>query len=106
LRDEAKSPTSPYRDFIPESIEKSVLLPPQLTTMLLKQEMQKAQAEGARRFLLDGFPRSIVQAADFELKVSFPDIFLSVSADSDLHRFVIATPQYLWTVQKMRCEHV
>ncbi|KAL8866512.1 MAG: hypothetical protein Q9198_008858, partial [Flavoplaca austrocitrina] len=27
LREEAKSPTSPYRDFIPESIQNSVLLP-------------------------------------------------------------------------------
>jgi adenylate kinase family enzyme len=70
LREEAKSSTSPYRDFIPESIEKSVLLPAQLTTLLLKREMDRAQAEGARKFLLDGFPRSVVQAADFELKVS------------------------------------
>ena len=68
LREEAKSPTSPYKDFIPESIQKSVLLPAQLTTLLLKQEMGRAQAEGIRRFLLDGYPRSIVQAADFELK--------------------------------------
>ena len=68
LREEAKSPTSPYRDFIPESISKSVLLPAQLTTMLLKREMGSAPAGGARRFLLDGFPRSVVQAADFELK--------------------------------------
>ena len=68
LREEAKSPSSPYRDFIPESISKSVLLPAQLTTVLLKREMGRAQADGARRFLLDGFPRNIVQAADFELK--------------------------------------
>ena len=68
LREEAKSPTSPYRDFIPESISKSVLLPAQLTTMLLKREMERAQADGARKFLLDGFPRNIAQAADFELK--------------------------------------
>ena len=68
LREEAKSPTSPYRDFIPESISKSVLLPAQLTTMLLKREMERAQADGAKRFLLDGFPRSVVQAADFESK--------------------------------------
>ena len=60
LREEAKSPTSPYRDFIPESISKSVLLPAQLTTMLLKRETGRAQADGARRLLLDGFPRNIV----------------------------------------------
>ena len=68
LREEAKSPTSPYKDFIPESISKSVLLPAQLTTMLLKREMERAQADGTRRFLLDGNARSEVQALDFELK--------------------------------------
>jgi adenylate kinase family enzyme len=60
LWEEAKSPTSPYRDFIPESIEKSVLLSAQLTTLLLKREMDRAQAEEARKFLLDRFPRSVV----------------------------------------------
>ena len=70
LREEAKSPTSPYRDFIPESIAKSVLLSAQLTTLLLKQEMGRAQGKGARRLILDGFPRSVIQAADFELKAS------------------------------------
>ena len=69
LLEEAKSPTSPYKDFIPESISESVLLPAQLTTMLLKREMERAQADGATRFLIDGFPRSVVQAADFRLKV-------------------------------------
>ena len=68
LREEAKSPTSPYRDLIPESISKSVLLPAQLTTMLLKREIGRAQADGVTRFLLDGFPRSVVQATDFESK--------------------------------------
>lgn len=70
LREEAKSSASPYIDFIPESIKKSVLLPAQLTTLLLKQEMKRAQAEGTRRFLLDGFPRSVAQAVNFELKAS------------------------------------
>lgn len=70
LREEAKSPTSPYRDFIPESISKSVLLPAQLTTMLLKREMGRVQADGARRFLLDGFPRNVAQAVNFESKAT------------------------------------
>jgi adenylate kinase family enzyme len=71
LREEAKDATSPYRDFIPESIKKSVLLPAQLTTQLLKREMGKAQEQGKRRFLLDGFPRNLEQATDFDLKVAF-----------------------------------
>ena len=69
LREEGRSPTSPYRDFIPESIKKSVLLPAQLITQLLKREMGEARAKGKYQFLLDGFPRSVEQALDFELKV-------------------------------------
>jgi adenylate kinase family enzyme len=69
LREEAKRPASPYRNFIPESIHKSVLLPAQLTTQLLSQEISRARAQGKRGFLLDGFPRSFDQAVDFELKV-------------------------------------
>lgn len=71
LRDEAKSKDSPYKDLIPESIQKSILLPAQLTTQLLKRAMAGAKAGGGRRFLLDGFPRSVDQAKDFELKVCF-----------------------------------
>jgi len=70
LREEDKSPISPFRGFISKSIQKSVLLPAQLTTQLLQREMSKAQAAGKHRFLLDGFPRSVKQAADFELKVA------------------------------------
>lgn len=36
LRKEGRPPTSPYKDFFPESIEKSVLLPAQLTTCFLR----------------------------------------------------------------------
>ena len=46
LRGEAKSPTSPYRDFIPESIDKSVLLPAQVTTMLLKRKRGEPKQTG------------------------------------------------------------
>ncbi|KAF1357332.1 cytidylate kinase [Lizonia empirigonia] len=69
LREEAARPDSPYRDFIPESIRRSVLLPAQLTTQLLRQAMGQAQARGKHQFLLDGFPRSVAQAVDFEAKI-------------------------------------
>lgn len=69
LREEAKRPTSPYRDFIPESIKKSIVIPAQLTTELLNQAMSKVQAQGKHKFLLDGFPRSVAQAVDFESRV-------------------------------------
>jgi len=69
LRTEAARPESPYHDFIPESIQKSILLPAQLTTQLLEQAIGQAQSHGKNIFLLDGFPRSIAQAVDFEDKV-------------------------------------
>ncbi|KAF1363472.1 cytidylate kinase [Lizonia empirigonia] len=69
LREEAARPDSPYRKFIPESIRRSILLPAQLTTQLLRQALVQAQARGKHRFLLDGFPRSIAQAVDFEDKI-------------------------------------
>jgi UMP-CMP kinase len=68
LREEARNPSSPYSEFIAESIQKSVLIPASFTTELLSKEMSRAQAQGKRRFLLDGFPRSVEQASDFESK--------------------------------------
>jgi hypothetical protein len=70
LRDEAARPTSPYKDFIPESIERSILLPAQLTTQLLSQAIGDMRGQERSMFLLDGFPRSVGQAVDFESKVS------------------------------------
>lgn len=69
LRQEARDPSSPYSAFIAESIQKSILIPASFTTQLLSEEMSRAQAQGKRRFLLDGFPRSVEQALDFEAKV-------------------------------------
>lgn len=69
LRGEMENPSSPYRDFISESMRKSVVVPAQLTTQLLEKEIGKAQEQGKRSFLLDGFPRSLDQVFHFELKV-------------------------------------
>ncbi|OAL07202.1 cytidylate kinase [Phaeosphaeriaceae sp. SRC1lsM3a] len=69
LRQEARDPSSPYSAFIAESIQKSILIPASFTTQLLSEEMSRAQAQGKRRFLLDGFPRSVEQALDFEAKI-------------------------------------
>jgi UMP-CMP kinase len=46
-----------------------VIIPAQLTTSLLEKKIEAARAEGKTKFLLDGFPRSIEQALDFEKKV-------------------------------------
>jgi len=60
-----------------------VLLPAQLTTLLLKQEMGRAQAQGTRRFLLDGFPRSVVQADDFEWKICDHNSTISLTCSEE-----------------------
>ncbi|KAF2113719.1 cytidylate kinase [Lophiotrema nucula] len=74
LREEAKRPESPYREFIPESIRKSVLLPAQLTTQLLALEM-------------DGFLRSIAQAKDFGHKLCMDYVTISLDcSEADLQQ--------------------
>jgi adenylate kinase family enzyme len=60
---------SPYKDFIRESMERSVIIPAQLMTQLLKTKMIEAQMKGKDIFLLPGFPRSLDQVNDFKLKV-------------------------------------
>ncbi|KIV98444.1 uncharacterized protein PV09_09742 [Verruconis gallopava] len=84
LRNEANDPESPYADFINESMRKSVLIPPQLTTQLLKREITRALDEGKERFLLDGFPRSLDQLHDFELKICDHYSTLSFECKDDI----------------------
>lgn len=69
LRTEGENAKSPYRKFIPERIRRSVLLPAQLTTLLLIRRIAEGPVDGPQRFLLDGIPRSVVGATGFELKV-------------------------------------
>jgi UMP-CMP kinase len=66
LRDEAKRPGSRFAEFINRSMKLSVIIPAQLTITLLRNEMDRS---GKTKFLIDGFPRSVEQAAMFEQKV-------------------------------------
>lgn len=76
LRDEQKKPESTFGEFIKESIENSVIVPPSLTIMLLKSKIQAIQARG-KGVLIDGFPRSIGQAVAFEQEVGSPSAILA-----------------------------
>lgn len=69
LREEAKSSDSPYKDFINKSFLNSVTIPAQLTVSLLEKRIKAERAQGKTKFLLDGFPRSVEQALEFERKV-------------------------------------
>lgn len=68
LREEKNRPDSVFGSFIAESMQNSVIVPPSLTLLLLKDKIQQAQADG-RAVLVDGFPRSVSQALAFEQEV-------------------------------------
>jgi len=69
LREEKTQPDSPFSQFITESMESSVIIPAHLTINLLKTKMSMLKTQGKRRFLVDGYPRSIEQAVMFEEEV-------------------------------------
>ena len=69
LRVEQNSPGSKFKDFISDSIRKSVVVPAMLTMKLLETKLESAQAQGKAGILLDGFPRSAEQLEAFEQAV-------------------------------------
>jgi UMP-CMP kinase len=58
LREECKRSDSKYREFIEESFMSGKIVPSFITVSLLEAEINKPQAQ-SRRFLIDGFPRSL-----------------------------------------------
>lgn len=95
LRDKAESSAS-YRDFINKSMEHSVLTPPKLMVGLLEERIDVARAEGKTRLLIDGFPRNVPQAVEFEKKVKISLSYsLRMRADLlDSCSFPWDTPQF------------
>ncbi|POR33506.1 Adenylate kinase [Tolypocladium paradoxum] len=67
LRNEQARPGSPFRDFITQSFEKSIPVPPILITELVQATIQHQPHEVV---LLDGFPLSEQQLKFFENEVS------------------------------------
>ncbi|EFJ20739.1 hypothetical protein SELMODRAFT_5337, partial [Selaginella moellendorffii] len=57
------------------------LVPLDVTINLLKQAMGKAKC---KRFLIDGFPRAVDQAHEFEAKVGKPDVVLCLDCSLEL----------------------
>ncbi|KAH7363625.1 HD domain-containing protein [Plectosphaerella cucumerina] len=58
LRNEQNNPESGFRDFISDSFQNSVVVPPQLSMLLIRRELEQAKDLGKSSVLLDGFPRS------------------------------------------------
>lgn len=81
---EGETRESPFAGFITNSMKQSVIVPPDLTISLLLKEMDKASAEGKTKFLIDGFPRSVDQAALFEQKVCIHSVQISQSSSFSL----------------------
>ncbi|KAH7390029.1 cytidylate kinase [Cadophora sp. MPI-SDFR-AT-0126] len=83
LREEAKRPSSVYAEFINTSIRESVIIPAQLTCDLIKVKMNAAMQKGIKRFLIDGFPRSLDQATKFEEKIHEQNFTISLECPED-----------------------
>ena len=69
LREEAKSPTSVFADFISDSIRNSIIIPADLSVRLIQKRVRKSMANEKGIIVMDGFPRSLDQARAFEEKV-------------------------------------
>ncbi|KAK2061337.1 P-loop containing nucleoside triphosphate hydrolase protein [Colletotrichum caudatum] len=87
LREEQNDPASDFGDFLRESIQQSVIVPPYLTIMMLKDKVQSIQSQN-KGVLIDGFPRSIEQAVAFEQEISgkYSTIYLDCTPEAMTER--------------------
>jgi len=70
LRAEQNRPGSQYGQLIREYIKEGKVVPMEITIKLLENTMQDAiQAKGSGMFLIDGFPRKMDQALEFDKTV-------------------------------------
>ncbi|KAF8244928.1 P-loop containing nucleoside triphosphate hydrolase protein [Wilcoxina mikolae CBS 423.85] len=66
LREEMKDPSSPHRELIEQRMKEGGLVPPYLSNGVLLREIEKYTVDGQKKFLVDGFPRSMDQVVEFE----------------------------------------
>lgn len=69
LRAEQERSGSQYGDLIKEYIRDGKIVPMEVTVKLLENAMQESLSNGRGKFLIDGFPRKMDQAAFFESSV-------------------------------------
>ena len=81
LREEAQRPDSPWALEVSQKLPTGVLMSGELTTAVLKRYIHGLSPTESRLHLLDGFPRSLEQAKDFDLKVCGPqsEVFVHLS---------------------------
>lgn len=76
LRAEQNREGSEYGDLIRQFIKEGKIVPQEVTIALLENAIRAANAKGATKFLVDGFPRKMDQALTFEDKVARSSITL------------------------------
>jgi adenylate kinase len=79
LRDEVAS-GSELGQQLTATMSSGALVSNDVVLRLLKGAMQKAEAAGNRKFLIDGYPRSVEQAFEFEKTVGQPTMVLAFEA--------------------------
>ncbi|KAM3716318.1 Adenylate kinase isoenzyme [Dirofilaria immitis] len=68
-------------DSLKKIMENGELVPPRIVLNLLKEAMSRATINGSRGFLIDGYPREIIQCEQFEQEVHSPDLVIYFEAD-------------------------
>ncbi|KAK9701955.1 bifunctional uridylate/adenylate kinase [Basidiobolus ranarum] len=66
LREEASRPGSEFHELINNYIKEGKIVPHEVTIALLRKAMKSS---GSKRFLVDGFPRAMDQALEFEKSI-------------------------------------
>ena len=70
LRAEQNRTGSKYGELIAQYIRDGLIVPQEVTIALLEQAITENHAKGAKKFLVDGFPRKMDQAITFEEQIS------------------------------------
>jgi adenylate kinase family enzyme len=81
MREVSRDTLSDEREIIQDYLQQAKLLPSAIILPLLRGKIEEEQKRGHENFLIDGFPREISQALDFEKLVNIS--FLSCYQVSD-----------------------
>lgn len=100
LREERHRPGSECGELINEYIREGKIVPMHITIGLLKAAMER---NGRGRFLIDGFPRDVLQGIEFERLVlcKKKSIFFNIFCRSAPQRpcyFTLVTSKFYWSV--------
>jgi len=72
MRELYRNTLSGEREIVQHYLKQAKLLPSEVLMPLLQRKIEEEKKRGHCNFLIDGFPREISQAFDFEKQVKFP----------------------------------